>query len=213
MRVAWATRDYIWPDYQDRKDFHLIVLCSASRRVHGAEMSEGGYIQGAGDDSEGWSCGLTPPVFWDNKDALSSTPEEDLPALIGKLHKKHCEQTPVGQWTLVKPTNNLYIGNSGSSSRAAGASDLTINCNAGPSSSEDTKHLNLGLPTGKMGGRNLRKVLDKIETFICSRLSYNPTRSVIVTCEHGKDLSAGVALVIICLFYDEQGERGLICWL
>ena len=45
------------------ENYYPVILCSASRRVLGAEMSEGAYIQGAGDDSEGWSRGLTPILF------------------------------------------------------------------------------------------------------------------------------------------------------
>ena len=37
------------------EDYHPIICCTSSRRVVGAEMSEGGYIQGAGDDTEHWA--------------------------------------------------------------------------------------------------------------------------------------------------------------
>ncbi|RMZ89518.1 hypothetical protein DV736_g3259, partial [Chaetothyriales sp. CBS 134916] len=53
-----------------RREWNLLVLCSASRVVKGAEMSQGGYIQGSGDDHEGWSQGLTPDMFWINRDRL-----------------------------------------------------------------------------------------------------------------------------------------------
>lgn len=36
-------------------DFHPVICCTSSRRVVGGEMSEGGYIQGAGDDTENWA--------------------------------------------------------------------------------------------------------------------------------------------------------------
>ncbi|OQD80200.1 hypothetical protein PENANT_c038G01827 [Penicillium antarcticum] len=86
IRIAWANRSYYHPaDLQKSSEYNLLVLCSASRRVHGAEMSEGGYIQGAGDDSEGWAHGLTPPVFWANHDLLKGTSEEDQPDVIGRL--------------------------------------------------------------------------------------------------------------------------------
>lgn len=55
------------------EDYHPIICCTSSRRViAGAEMSEGGYIQGAGDDTEHWallvSCSslfvtAQPPFF------------------------------------------------------------------------------------------------------------------------------------------------------
>src|SRR6266487_750297 len=46
------------------EDFHPIICCTVSRRVSGGEISEGGYIQGAGDDTENWAHGLTPSIFW-----------------------------------------------------------------------------------------------------------------------------------------------------
>ncbi|KAH7033164.1 initiator tRNA phosphoribosyl transferase-domain-containing protein [Microdochium trichocladiopsis] len=67
------------------EDFHPVICCTSSRRVVGGEMSEGGYIQGAGDDTENWAFGLTPPIFWANADLLLSTPEADLPGLVRQL--------------------------------------------------------------------------------------------------------------------------------
>ncbi|KAI0004031.1 initiator tRNA phosphoribosyl transferase [Xylariaceae sp. FL0662B] len=67
-------------------DFHPVVCCTSSRRVRGAaEMSEAGYIQGAGDDVENWALGLTPVVFWRHVDALTATPEAELPGLVRAL--------------------------------------------------------------------------------------------------------------------------------
>ncbi|KXJ93005.1 initiator tRNA phosphoribosyl transferase-domain-containing protein [Microdochium bolleyi] len=70
------------------EDFHPVICCTSSRRVVGGEMSEGGYIQGAGDDTENWAFGLTPPVFWANADLLLSTPETELPDLVKSLVDK-----------------------------------------------------------------------------------------------------------------------------
>lgn len=111
IRIAWANRSYLYPEdlYKD-EGYNLLVLCSASRRVHGAEMSEGGYIQGAGDDSESWAHGLTPPVFWANKHALLNTSEEDLPGFIEKLMEQQDKEGPNQQASLIKPTRNIFIG-------------------------------------------------------------------------------------------------------
>ena len=47
------------------EDYHPIICCTSSRRViAGAEMSEGGYIQGAGDDTEHWALLVScSPLF------------------------------------------------------------------------------------------------------------------------------------------------------
>ena len=64
-------------------DFTPLVLlsCSPARseNTHSAHHSWK-YIQGAGDDEENWSCGLTAEIFWKNKDLIleSDDPNEVL---------------------------------------------------------------------------------------------------------------------------------------
>ncbi|KAL4955170.1 tRNA A64-2'-O-ribosylphosphate transferase [Aspergillus filifer] len=204
IRVAWANRTYFHPtDLRRGKDYNLFVLCSASKRVHGAEISEGGYIQGAGDDSEAWAHGLTPPVFWAHKSTLLSTAEEDLPDVIENLTQGHRMQTSSPQATLIAPSRNLYI--SQTDPGLLDKNDLVIDCNnAEPT--ENPKRLNLGCISSKQGGRDLRNHLDKVRDFVSSRLSAAPSQSLLVMCDSGKDISAGVLLSIICLFYDDAGE-------
>lgn len=75
-----GTREDMFAEYRP------VVCCTSSRRVVDGEMSgHTGYIQGAGDDTENWAHGLTPPVFWANADRLLSTPEAHLPGLIESL--------------------------------------------------------------------------------------------------------------------------------
>ncbi|KAG2019011.1 hypothetical protein GB937_005650 [Aspergillus fischeri] len=208
IRVAWANRSYFYPtDLRKGPDYNLFVLCSASKRVHGAEISEGGYIQGAGDDSEGWAQGLTPPVFWAHKAILLKTPEEDLPELVEELVKEHQGQDTAEQATLVAPTRNLYISQTNASINDSGLYNLVIDCNGRPEASEgDPKRLNLGCRSSKLGSRDLRQELDKVRAFVSSQLATDPSRSLLVTCETGKDLSAGALLAIICLFYNDDGS-------
>lgn len=170
-------------------------------------MSEGGYIQGAGDDSEGWSHGLTPQVFWANKPALFRTPEEELPELIHALVQEHRNQGSGKPATRVAPTRNLYIGETGSRINSGGRYGLIIDCNGDPAGSEgNPKRLNLGCGHSKLGSRDLRKSLDKVQAFASSQLSSNPSQSLLVTCESGKDLSGGALLAILCLFYTDNGN-------
>ncbi|OTA01554.1 hypothetical protein A9Z42_0018730 [Trichoderma parareesei] len=67
------------------QDYRPVICCTASRRVVGSEVDEGGYIQGAGDDTENWAMGLTPDVFWANAETLLSASDAELPELISKL--------------------------------------------------------------------------------------------------------------------------------
>lgn len=184
------------------------MLCSASKRVYGAEMSEGGYIQGAGDDSESWAHGLTAPVFWENKSTLLTTGEEDLPDLIQELMERQ-RTSRIGQETiLVAPTRNLYISRAGNLPDEGGAYDLVIDCNASPLASEGSAtRLNLGCGSAKLGSRDLRKSLEQVKNFVNAKLVSNPSQSLLVACETGKDLSAGALLAILCLFYNDDGEK------
>ncbi|KAH6611315.1 trna a64-2 -o-ribosylphosphate transferase [Trichoderma cornu-damae] len=74
---------------QDRgavfRDYRPVICCTASRRVVGSEVDQGGYIQGAGDDTENWAMGLTPDVFWANTAALLSASEANFPGLVARL--------------------------------------------------------------------------------------------------------------------------------
>ena len=170
-------------------------------------MSEGGYIQGAGDDSEGWAHGLTPPVFWAHKSTLAATGEEDLPELIERLVAEHRKQDGGQQATLITPTRNLYISPTDPRLNEGGTCDLVIDCNGNPEASEgSSKRLNLGCGVSKLGSRDLRKHLPQVLAFASSQLESNPSQSLLVTCETGKDLSAGALLAILCLCYDDEGK-------
>ncbi|KAJ5586058.1 hypothetical protein N7450_005845 [Penicillium hetheringtonii] len=208
IRIAWANRSYFYPTDLHKSDAYcLFVLCSASRRVQGAEISQGGYIQGAGDDSEGWAHGLTPPIFWEHRALLKSTPEEELPGLIGELIAGHA-QSMARDATLIAPTKNLFIG-AAVKGVEADLYDLVIDCNGDPAAMagvENPKRLNLGCASAKLGSRDLRKSLDRVRDFVAGQLAGNTSRSLLVTCETGKDLSAGALLAIICLFYNDEGE-------
>ncbi|KAL2813253.1 tRNA A64-2'-O-ribosylphosphate transferase [Aspergillus granulosus] len=208
IRIAWANRTYFHPtDLLKGKDYNLFVLCSASKRVQGAEISEGGYIQGAGDDSEAWAHGLTPPVFWAHKPMLLTQAEEDLPEVIEKLIREHRQQSSNHQATLVAPTRNLYISQADPSLVDSGLYDLVIDCNGkAEATGGSPKHLILGCVSSKQGGRDLRNHLDRVRTFVNSQLGSDSSRSLLVMCESGKDLSAGTLLSILCLFYNDAGE-------
>lgn len=169
-------------------------------------MSEGGYIQGAGDDSEGWAHGLTPPVFWANQAALKQTSEEDLPDLIAELVAEYQQQRGEQEATLISPTKNLYISPTDPSAYGGGKYDLVIDCNGNAAAvEEDPKRLILGCASAKLGSRDLRKSLDKVRDFVNARLESDPSQSLLVTCDTGKDLSAGALLAIVCQFYNDEG--------
>ncbi|KAJ4302602.1 tRNA A64-2'-O-ribosylphosphate transferase [Kalmusia sp. IMI 367209] len=206
LRPMWILQDSSLPDtIPSFPDFHPVVLCTASRRVHGAEGSEGGYIQGAADDHEAWSQGLTPTLFWSNKEKLLSTNEEHLPDLIKKLivEEKGQDAMPI----LVKPTSSLYIANV--HNVKIQSFDVIISCTPeplpalAPEATKPRKHLYLPCQTGKLGSRDLRTQLPRLPIFFTTLSSY-PGR-ILICDPTGKDLAVGVALAILCLYTDSHG--------
>jgi tRNA A64-2'-O-ribosylphosphate transferase len=185
---------------------HTVILCSASRRVKGSEMSEGGYIQGAGDDSEGWSQGLTSQVFWRHMDMLFQATEEELPELIQKLVSQARQFQHSYNATLIEPTSNLYIS---AVIRHENSPDfgLFVNCHTqAPDIEDDVRLLNLRCASGKRGSRDLRHKLHLVSSCAARALQRNPACRIVITCETGRDLSVGVALLLLCLLYSNDGK-------
>jgi tRNA A64-2'-O-ribosylphosphate transferase len=214
MRPMWITRDSDLPEEAPEfNGFHAVVLCTASRRVHGTEVSEGGYIQGAGDDSEGWSQGLTANIFWQNKEALMSTNDENLPDLVTNLIDTEKTTVSVSEPVLVTPTDWLFAHQIHAlDDLALSKVDGLITC--GPEDQSTLlpaakgKHLYLECREKKLGSRDLRKEFGKLATFMSQLKS--PHR-LLVCCATGKDLSIGIILAILCLYADEQGWCCIIC--
>jgi tRNA A64-2'-O-ribosylphosphate transferase len=209
------------------ENYHPVILCSASRRVLGAEMSEGAYIQGAGDDSEGWSRGLTPILFWQHKDALLNTPESELENLIQMFIADALKDRKGAAAVRIAPTSNLYMAKASidevtvpssptltedqlgnrSGQKAMEKFDMVISCSkSGVSGQGGRGTIDLACRTGKLGSRDLRGRLGPVQDFVKLRLRRDPTASILVTCETGKDLCVGVALMLLCLFYDDDGS-------
>jgi tRNA A64-2'-O-ribosylphosphate transferase len=207
LRPLWVTQTSTLPHTApDFPDFHPVILCTASRRVRGAEASEGGYIQGAADDHEAWSHGLTPALFWANKDALLQTNEEELPAKIGSLVSQDRETDAVT--TLVNPTTSLYI--SASSHVDLTPFDTVVSCTPSPLPQPHLlnagvrSYLHLACQTGKLGSRSLRAQLPAL-------LTLPPTAAgkTLICCPTGKDVSVGTALAYLCLYAADDGTLDL----
>jgi tRNA A64-2'-O-ribosylphosphate transferase len=212
MRPIWVTRESTISERPSIADFHPIVLCTASRRVTtGGEMSEGGYIQGAGDDSESWSHGLSPPLFWANKEALSNTVEEKLPGLIATLIEKDKNVLGTSKAISIKHIDWLFAATFDIlGSTEISASDLLVTCGEAsqmpPYATSKIKHMHLECRKGKLGSRDLRQQLSKLTTFLDSSKSFS---RLYVSCLTGKDLSVGVILTILCLYTTDDGKESV----
>lgn len=208
LRPLWVTQESQLPlSPPTFSDCHPIILCTASRRVPGGEASEGGYIQGAGDDSESWAHGLTAPLFWQHKDELLATSEAEIPDLIKALIDRRADSGPAAA-TLIKPTTQLYIGTLEAADEAPAGFRAIVTCGAKSAmvdSSGGARHLHVACAPGKVGSRQLRNELAKVQSFVASVLRNNADADILVACSTGKDHSVGVALAILCLFSNDTG--------
>ncbi|KAF2114903.1 initiator tRNA phosphoribosyl transferase-domain-containing protein [Lophiotrema nucula] len=207
LRPLWVTQSSSLPDLAPEfLDFFPAVLCTASRRVHGVEGSEGGYIQGAADDHEAWACGLTPTLFWNNRDLLLASNEDDLPAIIAGLveDETSSEAIPI----LIRPTTKLFVCSSENADLKS--FDTVISCTPEPLTTTNPKqvrmkkYLHLKCREGKLGSRDLRPQLTHLPAFF--EAVPDEVGNILICCPTGKDLSVGVALLLLCLYADDNGR-------
>jgi tRNA A64-2'-O-ribosylphosphate transferase len=209
IKLAWTVHGE-WSiesavDEQKTQDTRLLVLCSASKRVRGPEASEGGYIQGAGDDSEGWSKGLTPQMFWKHRELLVSVPGYELPELIEDLlgREKGEEPSTRGRAVLIAPTECMYLG-VGTNPSDTGF-DMVISC-SGKTPGRGERIRGLECREGKLGSRDLREKMFTTHDWVGRCLHRYGECHILVCCSTGKDLSVGVALALLCHFFDDSGN-------
>lgn len=210
LRPMWITQDtQLVETGTIFEDYHPVICCTSSRRVVGTEMSEGGYIQGAGDDTENWAHGLTAPIFWANEEQLLSTPEAELPALIEMLvdavSKESTAQKPrqIAPCLFVAPLTQVYA-----------ASEYSCIISLSPKTTDQSAwvksptQMDVGLGKHKVASRNLRSALPQICEFAKSALvaSHDSDPKVLVLCETGKDLSVAVCLALLCQFFEDDGS-------
>lgn len=191
-----------------------IICCSASRREHGDNDS---YVQGAGDDNEHWSRGLTANMFWEHRDLFKTTmSDERLEDVIdnllsvesvaasGAVHEVYqlgssrrvisiCDKATLEQ---------ILAGNDNHKWSNERPYDLLVACDTKPGSFSEMPAVAksiLLLPccSGKNGSRALRKELAQLEPALV-KLSQQVAYRVLLCCSTGKDLSVGVALAFIC---------------
>ncbi|KAK4103929.1 initiator tRNA phosphoribosyl transferase [Parathielavia hyrcaniae] len=208
-----------------RAGFHPVVCCTASRRVAGAgtEMVAGGYIQGAGDDTENWARGLTAGVFWRWRAELLAATEGDLPGLIAELVEREERETEgegkdggVREVVEVEGRGVVFVGRLGArveEEEGACVVRLVPEVTDREGWVKGERCLEVGIGKGKGASRVLRDALPKICEFVLAYLRRpevgeddGAPRKVVVLCESGKDLSVGIALAGYCWCFDDEGR-------
>lgn len=221
LRPLWVTPDSTLDPDPDPDadgslldDYRPVVCCTASRTVRGSEMDEGGYVQGAADDAENWSCGLTPALFWEKVDELLAAPEADLPDLIASLVAQR-ESARSDQTTSSRKLLTPHLSVCPLPLDAPGAPNvchIALGSAPTPQASwiRSPAHMDVGLGSHKTGSRNLRLALPEICAFAARFLqraaALGTTAQVTVACDSGRDVSVGAALALSCYLFDEHGE-------
>ncbi|KAH0609870.1 uncharacterized protein H6S33_012416 [Morchella sextelata] len=206
LRPIWITPDSPLPESPPVfEEFIPLLLVTASQMVKGGGI-EGEYIQGAGDDHEGWALesGLTPALFWaHHKPLLAARNDDELLELTHAIVSS-TTSTAGGGSTLVKPTSDIYIGAVGS--EGSDSYDIIINCTATPLATK-CQTIPFPVPEGKKGTKFLRTELAGVMAAAEKCVAQGQEgRKVLVVCSSGNEVAPAVALVVLCLYYDDEGR-------
>lgn len=233
LRPFWVTPDTDLGTFLDRDgpaifdDFHPVVCCTASRRVAGGELTTMGggsrvYVQGAGDDTENWACGLTAELWWANADALLSTDEAELPDFIAELVKESEARALEGNGGAVEATSivpGVAVCTLAQLNQLA-SDENTLKIALLPAvTPSDTwvkspTEMAIGLGKHKIASRNLRPALSDVcaaaSRFFEQRLGQDGRprdgARVVVACESGRDVSVATALAVSLWCFDGDGR-------
>jgi tRNA A64-2'-O-ribosylphosphate transferase len=155
------------------------------------------------------SCfqGLTPEIFWKYKTIIMESSEDAIPSLVEEWKRESTtDDTGSTKPVLIRPTSTLFIAPiSYQHSNTDLEYEQTIVC-----APKDTdifipkNSLHLICRLGKLGSKDLRSELQKLNSFLSLRK--NPPGKKLVLCPTGKDLAVGVALALLCLCYDKNGD-------
>lgn len=213
LRPIWISRSLDLPTTKTLDDLststisHPVFLCMSSLYQESSiTESYSGYVQGAGDDAESWAFGLTPQLFWSNHSKLLDASEDELPDLIKALLQAAENVAVDPNFVQILPVSQVLLGPLPQGGFDVDPTASVIIC--APSVNEDlretlgTRLLHLKTAAGKLGSRDLRTELPKLTEFMRAR---SPRSSIFVACATGKDISAGVALALLCLYVDEKG--------
>lgn len=206
LRPLWITPNASLPmnDFQQDEpvfsDAHAVILCTASRRAQDGQFYDSGvsYVQGAADDHELWApVGFTPELLWSNP-GLRELGQGDA-ELLRRIHSVMESQNNS------KKTHQLTQVHSHLTVAHASAGDVFIE---GPlidlrstSSPLSQRSLQIQIPPGKKGsknlGRSLPSISDYFESLNCPILT--------IMSDPGTDIAECVTLMLDCRFFEASG--------
>lgn len=181
--------------------FYPLVLITASRVVGGTGV-EGEYIQGAGDDHEGWTgtSGLTPAIFWGEWHArIMAAGEDDIDDVVAAAVAAETSADAGGEVVRIEPTSCVYIAPRTALLPEEG---LVVDC-CETQLQGCGNAVHVPIPAGKRGNKALRTLVPPLMPLL--RRTLADGGSVTFVCDSGDDVAAAVAVVCLCSFFDGEG--------
>lgn len=207
-------------------EFCPVICLSASKYLDDdAGLDRAGgftYIQGAGDDHEGWSKGLSPTLFWEHRVQLLSSHRTALPSLVERIILSSMDKpcpNDVDQVFEVRSTKLFICLNSECSRNGPSDDELNVviscrkhvglNCKR-----EDfEKTIHMGYSPRSM--RNLSEVLSRVVPDCMKIMEKSlPVRLTPMGPEldESKELLVAIALCLLVNVFDDRGLRRQETW-
>ena len=212
-----------------------VILCTVSYQAQDGLDKQFGfsYVQGAADDHELWSNGLTPTVFWSNVDQLTdrSKTDEELVAITKRLLSEDSTNTNgsrleeilistdkiTPELVLGKMLDNSVLNNelcfqlSKQYSLVIILSDtikvdkgFTISGEGSVSGDQALIKVYPLQSQTKKGSRELRAKLPEILNEVSNTLRKGCALPILICCNSGTDLSIGVLLAVLSRHYSQN---------
>lgn len=218
------TRSQKWEKPEDQ-DFLPVILCTASYQCQDGVDKRYGftYVQGAADDHELWAEGLTPDMFWDNKNFLGdeTKSEQELIEYVNTQKREATERTKKASgndlnqcFSVDAITKELHLGtvvdglklNEKLLSQLDSRYALTIVLSESVKIASIQENPNAKIYPLTSGSKKSSKELRSKLIEICPLIqaSLNSPLPILICCNTGKDMSVGVLLATLCQNYEED---------
>ena len=219
LRPLWITPSTrVFPQLAEG---FLPLICVSASKVSSDDSGRSGgytYVQGSGDDHELWGNGLTPEIFWNNKELLLAAHRGQLESVVRDVVEAstNSASTTPKEMSLIKAVGGIIglCAISDLSKELLLANEDTAYVLVGSdedvcflSLDEDEKRiLHLPATEGKRGhDQYLQNVLPQADQFIFKVITEG--MKTCVACHTGNDLSVGVVLVALQRHFTDQGKQ------
>lgn len=104
----------------------------------------------------------------------------------------------------MEPTKTIYVGSLASAQINGSDYEVIVNCSTRPLEGGGTfRVIDFPIPDGKKGAGVLRTDLRKI----VGLLDKDMGKKMFFACLSGNEIAPTVALVVLCLYYDNEGKK------